>query len=136
MYLSFSGGSTLWEIGSKGPSIRYEYLIMTMLSLVMDNIHPCFKFTRCTFTLKRCFILIKRCSVLKIIIHLHNSSLQPFSQDYDLASHTTYVVCVHFRHEWCDLHECRLRTTAFWGTFHCKFIYFLRFPILNKKNFE
>ena len=26
--------------------------------------------------------------------------LQIFSQDYDLVSHTTYVVCVHFIHEW------------------------------------
>ena len=29
-----------------------------------------------------------------------NWSLQPFSQDYDLASHTTYVVCGNFIHEW------------------------------------
>ena len=27
----------------------------------------------------------------------------PHSQDYDLVSHTTYVVCVHFIHEWRDL---------------------------------
>ena len=26
--------------------------------------------------------------------------LQPFSQDYNLASHTTYVVCVNFINEW------------------------------------
>ena len=31
--------------------------------------------------------------------YIHNWSLQPFSQDYDLASHTTYVVCVNFMHE-------------------------------------
>ena len=28
--------------------------------------------------------------------YMHNSSLQPFGQDYDLVSHTTYVVCVNF----------------------------------------
>ena len=30
-------------------------------------------------------------------------SLQPFSQYYDLASHTNYVVCVNFIHKWRDL---------------------------------
>ena len=28
---------------------------------------------------------------------------KPFSQDYDLACHTTYVVCFNFIHEWGDL---------------------------------
>ena len=27
---------------------------------------------------------------------VHNWSLQPFSPDYDLAFHTTYVVCIKF----------------------------------------
>ena len=35
--------------------------------------------------------------------HKHNWSLQPFSQDYDLASHITHVVCIHFIHEWQGL---------------------------------
>ena len=30
---------------------------------------------------------------------IHNWSLQPFSQAYDLASHTTHVVCVNFMRE-------------------------------------
>ena len=30
------------------------------------------------------------------ITYIHNWSLQPFSQDYDLISHTIYVVCVNF----------------------------------------
>ena len=34
---------------------------------------------------------------------LCNWSLQPLSQDYDLATHTTYVVCINFIHEWQDL---------------------------------
>ena len=33
----------------------------------------------------------------------HNWPLQPFSQDYGIASHTTYVVCVNFIHKWWDL---------------------------------
>ena len=37
------------------------------------------------------------------ITYILNWSLQPFSQDYDLVSHTTYVVCVNFVHEWRDL---------------------------------
>ena len=36
-------------------------------------------------------------------IYLHNLPLQPFSQDYDQASHTTYVVCINFMHECCNL---------------------------------
>ena len=35
--------------------------------------------------------------------YIHNWSLEPFSQDYDLASHITYVVCVNFIHEWREL---------------------------------
>ena len=34
------------------------------------------------------------------ITYIHNCSTQPFSQDYDLVSHTTYVACVNFVHEW------------------------------------
>ena len=34
---------------------------------------------------------------------MHNSSLQPFAQDYDLASHTTNAMCVNFVHEWGNL---------------------------------
>ena len=35
--------------------------------------------------------------------YVYNWSLQPFSQDFDLASRTTYVVCVNLIHEWRDL---------------------------------
>ena len=34
---------------------------------------------------------------------IHNWPLQPFSQDYDLDSHTTCVMCVNFIHEWLDI---------------------------------
>ena len=44
-------------------------------------------------------------SIIHKYIHayIHNWSLQPFSQGYDLALNTTYVVCVNFIHEWRDL---------------------------------
>ena len=35
--------------------------------------------------------------------YIHNWSLQPLSQDYDLASHITFIECVNFLHEWRDL---------------------------------
>ena len=35
--------------------------------------------------------------------YIYNWPLQPFSQDYSLASHTR-VVCVNFIHEWLDPH--------------------------------
>ena len=38
-----------------------------------------------------------------LITYIHNWSLQPFSQVYNLYSHRTYVVCVNFMHGWRDL---------------------------------
>ena len=35
-------------------------------------------------------------SIVHIHTYIHNSSLQPFSQEYGLASQTSHVVCVHF----------------------------------------
>ena len=32
-------------------------------------------------------------------VYIHNWPLQTFIQDYGLASHSTYVVCVNFIHE-------------------------------------
>ena len=38
------------------------------------------------------------------ILHTYKySPLQYLSQDYDLASHIPYIVCVHFIHDWQDL---------------------------------
>ena len=34
---------------------------------------------------------------------MHNFPLKPFSQDYDLVSHTTHAVCVNFIREWRPL---------------------------------
>ena len=48
-------------------------------------------------------------------IHTYiNWSLQPFSQDYYLVSHTTYVVCVNFIHKWRDL---QFNVDSEWQTF-------------------
>ena len=46
-------------------------------------------------------ISTQRCQ--RTYTYIHNWPLQPFSQDYGLASHTTYVVCVNFIREWRDL---------------------------------
>ena len=35
--------------------------------------------------------------------YAHNWSLQPFSQDYNLATHIIYIMCVNFIHEWWHL---------------------------------
>ena len=37
------------------------------------------------------------------IAYIHNWPLQPFSQNYALASHTTHFECVNFIREWRDL---------------------------------
>ena len=51
-------------------------------------------------------------------------SLQPFSQNYALASHTIYVVCVNFMHEWRNLKfEVDFKRQSFGQNFQCNFIY-------------
>ena len=49
----------------------------------------------------------ERANLMKCIrwelIYIYNCPLQPFSQDYGRASHTTHVVCVNFIREWRDL---------------------------------
>ena len=42
-------------------------------------------------------------AVKKIFTYIHNWPLQPFSQDYGLASHTTHVFCFNFICERRDL---------------------------------
>ena len=56
-----------------------------------------FLFTKVLFDAKSPFIVIVPYT------YIHNSPLQPFSQDYGLASHTTYIVCVNFICKWWDL---------------------------------
>ena len=42
-------------------------------------------------------------SVYLLGLQIHNGPLQPFSQDFGLASHTTHVLCVNIIHKWRDL---------------------------------
>ena len=57
-----------------------------------------------------------------IHIYIHNWSLQPFSQDYGLASHTTHVVCVNFIRERRDLQfNVDSERQIFWETFSWQF---------------
>ena len=59
-----------------------------------------------------------KCFKKSFLTYTHNWPLQLFSQDFGLASHTTYVVCVNFIRNFI----CRFRTTDF-----------LRFALLDIK---
>ena len=55
---------------------------------------------------------------------INNWPWQSFSQDYGLASHTTYVACVNLIHEWWDLEfnvdsEWQIYEKLFHGNFIC-----------------
>ena len=86
--------------------------------------------------LKKKFYAIKKCSkfeVEKVVIwqyfsisdkhtYIHNWPLQPFSQDYGLASHTTHVVCVNYIRERRDLQfNVDSERQIFWETFSWQF---------------
>ena len=49
--------------------------------------------------------------------YIHNWPLQPFSQDYGLASHTTYIVCVFIRAWWDLQSNVDSERQIFWETF-------------------
>ena len=60
--------------------------------------------------------------------YIHNLSLQPFSQDYELVSHTTYVVFVNFIRKWWDSHfKDDTKRQMFLKTFHGNFVYTTEF---------
>ena len=62
----------------------------------------------------------------QFVIHayVYNWPLQPFSQDYGLASHTTHFVCVNFIREKRDLqYNVDSEQQIFEKIFHCRFIY-------------
>ena len=46
--------------------------------------------------MNKIFMYLKVYGSILCITYTHNWPLQPFSQDYTLASHTTHVVCVNF----------------------------------------
>ena len=49
-------------------------------------------------------MFVKNCwNEMHTYIHIHNWPLQPFSQDFGLSSHTSFVVGVNFIHKWRDL---------------------------------
>ena len=51
-------------------------------------------------------------------------SLQSFSPDYVLASHSTHIVCVNFIREWVDLQfNVDSERQIFEKLFHGRFIY-------------
>ena len=64
---------------------------------------------------------LKKLYIKKIYIIGHYN---PLVSIIDLASHTTYVMCVNFIHEWRDLQFPNGR--FFWESFHCNFIFTLR----------
>ena len=67
-----------------------------------------------------------RCLV-GISSYIHNWPLQPFSQDYDLASHTTHIVCFNFIREWWDLQfNIDSERQIFEKIFYVKFLFTLR----------
>ena len=74
-----SSSYTIFVVTSGGISQLLVFSIMTytVYSNTRINFSPAFGF-------------------FKYIHNIHNWPLQPFSQDYGLASHTTYVVCVNF----------------------------------------
>ena len=60
--------------------------------------------------------------------YIHKWPLQSFSHYYDLASHTTHVVCVNFIREWLDLQfNVDSGRQIFEKLSHGRFIYFQSF---------
>ena len=56
-----------------------------------------------------------------LLTYIHNWSLQPFSQDYNLSSHTTGTILSLSAG---PLNFESIRTTDFWETFQGNFIFF------------
>ena len=56
--------------------------------------------------------------------YIHNWHLQSFSQDYGLASHTSYFVCFNFIRKWRDVQfNVNPERQIFVKLFHGRFIY-------------
>ena len=66
------------------------------------------------------------CNIFNLLhTYIYNWPLQPFSQDYSLASHINHVVCVNFICEWRDLQfNIDSWRQIFWETFSWQ-VYFL-----------
>ena len=62
--------------------------------------------------------------IANMVRYIHNWPLQPFSQDYWLASYSTHVECVNFKREWRDLQfNVASERQIFEKLFHGSFIY-------------
>ena len=67
--------------------------------------------------------------ISNLFTYIHNWPLQPFSQDFGLASHTTHVVCVirytlYVIRKWRDLQfNVHSQLQIFEKRFHGRFIY-------------
>ena len=72
-------------------SLSLSILILNVKIIKIQNDH----ISRINFFQRLCSIYIHT--------YIHNWPLQPISQDYGLASHTTHVVCVNFMREWWGL---------------------------------
>ena len=55
--------------------------------------------------------------------NIHSWPLQPSSQDYGIASHTTHIVCVNFMRVWRDLELNDFERQIFEKLFHGRIIY-------------
>ena len=89
---------------------RTKNLKSTLNDRFLKNFSWQFYFTL-RVSLKKYFILYElyelvsetRVRVHYPLVYIHNWPLQPCSQNYGLASHTTHAVCVNFIREWRNL---------------------------------
>ena len=58
--------------------------------------------------------------------YIHNWSLQPFSQDFGLASHNTHVVCINFIREWWDYSSTSILNDRLFENFFIAILFTLR----------
>ena len=76
------------------------FLFLDLLFIILITPFPSFYAIMMIFNkiFKKSFI-IATVTLFFLFTYIHNWPLQPFSQDYGLASHTTHVVCVNFIRE-------------------------------------
>ena len=95
----------------------------------MIHKHVAIKFLNNTISL---WILRRDLFILIIILLVRNIHTYIIVQDYDLASCTTFVVCVNLRHAWQDQ---RFQVNSEWQTFKKHFmaiLFILRIFVLNR----
>ena len=80
-----------------------------------------------------CLVVSYQLQAISLMHNVHNWSLQPFSQDEDLSSHTTNVVCISFMHEWQD-QCCKSEIFKWYWTTTEEVLFFLYQMVLMVKN--